>query len=68
MTKLIADKSVFYGGRTHRKGDTFDAPTAHASLLIRTRQVRAYVEEAEEAATVTKPRRRYKRRDMRAEV
>lgn len=65
MTKLIAQKSFFYGGRTLRKGEAFDATPAHAEMLLRTRQATA--QEVEAAPTVTKPRRQYRRRDMRAE-
>ena len=67
MTQLIAQKPVFYAGRTHRAGEKFEAPEAHASLLLKTRQVRRFIEEADEMPKVEKVRRQYRRRDMRAE-
>jgi hypothetical protein len=66
MTNLIAEKTFFYGGKTRRKGDEFAATDAHALMLLRTRQ--ASLNAAPEAASVTKPRRQYRRRDMRAEA
>ena len=68
MTQLIADKLVFYAGRTRRKGEVFTATPAHAALLLKTRSVRVYESAAETAPTVAKPRRQYRRRDMRAEA
>jgi hypothetical protein len=68
MQKLIAEKAVYYAGRTRRKGEVFDALPAHAALLLRTRQVRAWKAEEVAEPTVTKPRRQYRRRDMRAEA
>lgn len=70
MTKLIAEKAVFYAGRTRRKGEVFEATRPHAALLLKTRQVRAHAEpEAVPAEPVAaRPRRQYRRRDMRAEA
>lgn len=71
MTKLIAEKSVFYAGRTRRKGEVFEAPAAHARLLLLTRQVKAQEELPVDAEFVppvaAKTRRQYRRRDLRAE-
>lgn len=68
MTQLIAQSPVFYAGRTRRKGEVFEASEAHAALLLKTRQVRAVQEAMDPPATVAKPRRQYRRRDMRAEA
>lgn len=71
MTQLIAEKAVFYAGRTRRKGEVFKATPAHAALLLKTRQVRAYeTEEASpaEGAVPERSRRRYRRRDLQAEA
>lgn len=70
MTKLIAEKAVFYAGRTRHKGEVFEATRPHAALLLKTRQVRAH--EEPETPTAAEPvavraRRQYRRRDMRAE-
>lgn len=65
MTKLIAEKPVFYAGRTRRKGEVFEATAAHAKLLLRTRQVKAHDEP--EPVVAAKTARQYRRRDMRAE-
>lgn len=71
MTQLIAQSPVFYRGRTRRKGEVFDASDAHAKLLLKTRQVRIYEDPAAAPLVVddnaSKPRRQYRRRDMRAE-
>ena len=70
MTKLIAEKAVFYAGRTRLKGEVFQATPSHAALLLKTRQVRVHDEPAAAAVeqpAATRPRRQYRRRDMRAE-
>ena len=70
MTKLIAQKSFFYGGRTRRKGEVFEATPAHAALLLKTRQVKAHEETEAPAAAepvAARTRRQYRRRDLRAE-
>lgn len=70
MTKLIAERPVFYAGRTRRKGEVFEATAADAKLLLLTRQVKAQETEVDTEPAVelvAKPRRQYRRRDMRAE-
>lgn len=68
MTKLVADKPIYYNGRTRKRGEVFEAQKEHADILLRTRQVRVFEDEADAAdEKPVRARRRYKRRDMRAE-
>jgi len=67
MTKLIAEKPIYYAGRTRRRGEVFDATEAHAAILLLTRNVKAW-EPEEVAEPLAKPRRKYKRRDIQAET
>jgi hypothetical protein len=68
MTQLIAEKPVFYAGRTRPKGEVFTATPHHAALLLKTGTVKVHeaVEESE-STPVARRRRQYRRRDMRAE-
>lgn len=68
MTQLIAEKPVFYSGRTRLKGEVFEATQAHAAVLLKTGTVKVHdaVEESD-STPVARRRRQYRRRDMRAE-
>jgi hypothetical protein len=66
MTQLIAERPVFYAGRTRRKGEVFAATAAHAAILLRTRQVKVHA--ADDPVEPTRVKRQYRRRDMRAQV
>ena len=67
MTDLIAQSPFFYDGRTRRKGERFKATPKHAEMLILAKRAICCDDEPEALPTVTKPRRAYRRRDMRAE-
>lgn len=75
MQTLIAQRSLYYGTPPKRMkaGDSFDAEDKHARLLILARAARPAEEAAEEVepsvdtAETSKPKRRYKRRDLQPE-
>jgi hypothetical protein len=64
MIELIAAKRLSYAGKVYSAGAVFSASAADARILTLT----GFASLAEPEATVTKPRRQYRRRDMRAEA
>jgi hypothetical protein len=66
MTPLIAKKRLTYAGKRYSIGDPFSASAGDARILTVTGL--ASFAEPEAPPTVTKPRRQYRRRDMRAEA
>jgi hypothetical protein len=66
MTPLIAKKRLNYAGKQYAVGDPFSASVADARILVLSGIASAWL--SEEPPTVTKPRRQYRRRDMRAEA
>lgn len=73
--KMKALKSHTYGGRTVHAGEVFHARDKDARLLRALRRAVVHVEdvaadpepEKSQDAAIAKPRRPYKRRDMKAE-
>lgn len=73
MPRLIASKSFRYATRQLRAGDPFDASDADARILLRIGRATEPADMPDDMGGVVIPadgeptRRRYRRRDMRAE-
>jgi hypothetical protein len=64
MIELIAKKRLPYAGKVYPAGAAFSASAKDARILT----LAGIASPAEPEATVTRPRRQYRRRDMRAEA
>ena len=64
MIELIAKRRLPYAGKVYEAGAAFSAGAADARILA----LAGLASLAESEASVTKPRRQYRRRDMRAEA
>lgn len=71
--KLVATKSMRFGGRSLNVGDVFDASDKHGKLLKAIKKASDVVEptnadaDVDDRKEVAKKAAKYKRRDMRAE-
>lgn len=75
--KVKTLRPVYLGGREHPKGETIDLPEKRARALLRLRRVEKLknekssmfqgMEQVRESAEEEKPKRQYRRRDMKAE-
>lgn len=67
--RLIAKKAFPYGGRRLAAGDSFDASSRHARVLLAIGYATAPDSEpAEPEPSPARPARQYRRRDMQAET
>lgn len=70
--KLTAEKSFTYGGKRYAPGDPIEAKPRDARLLLAIGRARVLVEPVAETVVNEpsldeKPKRKYKRRDLKAE-
>lgn len=64
---LIATQSFTWQGRALEAGDRFDVPPVEAAVLVYRQRRARFAAGADEPAAEPPKRRRYRRRDLRAE-